>query len=139
MKPTYSIAPDKGSITCRICGAISHNKSDVHHKYCARCGVFHMELQPCDWCDEAVLPGEPVSPVTGVLFHWECGLRSVLGGLNHQLGMCSCCGGKLDPDPPDLTRRQAALAAVQHYYQTHPTNACDQEAPEEIPPPPRSK
>jgi hypothetical protein len=47
----------------------------------------------------------------GPAVHLECGMRSVIGGVNHQLGLCICCGGHLDPDPPGLTPREAARAA----------------------------
>ncbi len=46
--------------------------------------------------------------------HRECAMRAVIGGLNHQLGLCLCCGGSEPPDPPHLTRREAAKAAVLH-------------------------
>jgi hypothetical protein len=36
----------------------------------------------------------------------------MIGGLNHLLGRCTCCGGTEPPDPPEMTPRQAALAAV---------------------------
>lgn len=44
--------------------------------------------------------------------HRECSLRMSLGGANHQRGTCSCQGGPDPPDPPGLTRREAARAAV---------------------------
>ncbi len=45
-------------------------------------------------------------------FHYACHLRSIVGGLNHQRGCCTCCGGTEPPDPAGLTRREAAEAAV---------------------------
>lgn len=47
--------------------------------------------------------------------HRECALRAVVGGLNHQLGRCTCCGGTEPPDPREMTKREAALAAVAYY------------------------
>ena len=44
--------------------------------------------------------------------HAECHIRVVIGGVNHLLGNCICCGGTEPPDPPSLTKREAALAAV---------------------------
>lgn len=76
----------------------------------------------CGWCDEAiaahddglVLPllGEPER--TRIAYHYECHLRRVIGGVNHQLHLCHCegCAGVLPPDPPHMTRREAAIAAV---------------------------
>lgn len=72
----------------------------------------------CAFCDEPVLPGEALA-ATNVLAHWECGLRAVVGGVNHLRGLCSCCGGTEPPDPPGMTRREAARAAVEHYRKTH--------------------
>lgn len=76
--------------------------------------------EPCAWCEEAIevpdsgllmphidVGGERLRP-----WHAECAARSVLGGANHLRGGCSCCGGELPPDPPALTRRQAAVLAV---------------------------
>jgi hypothetical protein len=137
MKLTYKIAPDHRSITCLICGSVSHNRGDVLALYCARCAVFHRDLEPCPWCDEAVLPGEPTHAMPhmetgGAMvrhWHWECSMRAVIGGLNHQLGKCSCCGGTEPPDPPFMTPRQAALAAVEHFQHHQKLNGCEQKAP----------
>lgn len=67
----------------------------------------------CLWCDEPILPGEnsryPDHPKG---YHWQCGLRSVVGGLNHLNKLCRCCGGTLPPDPEGPTRRQAAEMAA---------------------------
>ncbi len=43
--------------------------------------------------------------------HRECFLRGVVGSVGHQLGRCSCFGGTED-DPPGMTKRAAARAAV---------------------------
>jgi hypothetical protein len=77
------------------------------------------EVNPaCIYCTEPVLPTDKRAEITNAIAHWECGLRAVLGGLNHQQGRCSCCGGTEPPDPPGMTHRQAALAAVRYYYET---------------------
>lgn len=52
--------------------------------------------------------------------HEECAMRSVIGGLNHQLGCCTCCGGTEPPDPPWLSKRSAAVAAVAYYRARRP-------------------
>lgn len=41
--PSYSIAPDGGSITCHVCGKTSYHPKDVENKYCGKCHVFHEE------------------------------------------------------------------------------------------------
>jgi hypothetical protein len=48
-------------------------------------------------------------------YHYECQLRGVIGGLNHQMGRCTCCGGTEPPDPEDMTAREAAKAAVSYF------------------------
>lgn len=77
--------------------------------------------EPCLRCGEAILEGDSglLVPVWGGAdngtwrpYHYECHLRGVIGGLYHQLGQCKCCGGTLDPDPKDITPRQAAILAV---------------------------
>jgi hypothetical protein len=68
---------------------------------------------PCMFCEEPFEEGDSGWVyASGQPTHTECGLRSVLGGVNHQLGLCSCCGGTLPPDPPGLSRREAAQAAL---------------------------
>lgn len=50
---------------------------------------------------------------TECVLHWECAARAIIGGLNHQLGVCTCCGGTEEPDPPGMTKREAAVVAFQ--------------------------
>lgn len=77
--------------------------------------------KPCGWCGE-VFTAEDDGVLMPLLKgnheweemgeHYECHLRSVIGGLNHLKGRCICCGGTEPPDPTWLTLRQAAIAAV---------------------------
>jgi hypothetical protein len=77
--------------------------------------------QTCTWCDEVIVEGDDGmlipflgadSPVRMLPYHYACNLRITIGGVNHQRGGCSCCGGSLPPDPPELTARKAAELAV---------------------------
>ena len=77
----------------------------------------------CEWCGELILPGEPVSPMlvtkmdgTRITQHHECGFRSIAGGANHILRICTCCGGTEPPDPPEMSVRDAARWALQVYH-----------------------
>lgn len=78
---------------------------------------------PCARCDEPIAADDDgvtiphVGDATVELrpYHYECQLRSVIGGLNHLRGRCICCGGSEPPDPPWLTRREAARAAVREW------------------------
>lgn len=76
----------------------------------------------CPWCEEPVLPGDQLAPwgADNQATHWECGLRSVVGGLNHLNGLCSCCGGTADPDPVGVSRREAARMAAQAWVARYP-------------------
>jgi len=38
---SYSILDNSAAILCLRCGAISYNKHDVAHAYCAQCHSFH--------------------------------------------------------------------------------------------------
>lgn len=49
--------------------------------------------------------------------HYECSMRAIVGGLNHLKGKCICCGGTEPPDPPEMSSREAAKAAVQFWEQ----------------------
>lgn len=76
--------------------------------------------EPCLHCGEPIEAGGdgvmiPHGDTGDRPWHWECNLRGIIGGLNHLNGACSCCGGTDDPDPPEMTKRQAAQAAVDYY------------------------
>lgn len=72
----------------------------------------------CMHCGELFVDGD-VGWVfcAGQAAHTECAVRSVIGGVNHQLGLCLCCGGTMDPDPPGLSVRDAARAALKLHLQ----------------------
>jgi hypothetical protein len=78
--------------------------------------------EPCLRCEEPIAPGDsgytmPYVAEGGVAeraLHRECFLRGVVGSVGHQQRRCSCYGGTLE-DPPGLTRREAAAAAVRLY------------------------
>lgn len=53
-----------------------------------------------------------------IAFHLECHLRGVLGSVGHIEGWCSCVGGDFE-DPPGLTKREAACAAVAAFERRH--------------------
>lgn len=115
-EPTYVISdgPEGESILCLQCGMRSYNKGDIEYRYCGHCNAFHEEGMLCGWCQEPIAAGDKLAPFSGpTRMHFECGLRSVVGGLNHLNGECLCCGGKLMPDPEDFTRREAARMAAQ--------------------------
>lgn len=48
----------------------------------------------------------------GYAMHIECNLRGVIGGVNHIRGTCSCCGRTDDPDPLNVSKREAARLAM---------------------------
>jgi hypothetical protein len=44
--PTYKIvrdADDRNMILCLVCGMVSYHPKDIEEKYCAQCGVFHVD------------------------------------------------------------------------------------------------
>lgn len=95
--------------------------------------------EPCSWCGEPVALGDSgvVIPHMGRTggpcdaegwggrmrpAHWACHLRSVLGGVAHQLGLCTCCGGDratAEAAAAGLTARQEALAAFHLHAALH--------------------
>lgn len=86
--------------------------------------------ETCPHCDEPVVAEYASIPhlaadgsVSDRHWHPECYMRAIVGGLNHLLGKCTCCGGIDPPDPPGMTRREAAIAAVA-YYTTHQPPEC---------------
>lgn len=66
--------------------------------------------EPCLWCKDLIQEGDQ-GLLCPLPIHQECQLRSVVGGANHIAGLCICCGGNQPPDPPGLTRHEAALLA----------------------------
>ncbi len=56
------------------------------------------------------MPGEQ-SPIKGSDMHRECGMRCIIGSVGHLKGRCSCYGG-MESDPPEMTLREAAKAAI---------------------------
>jgi hypothetical protein len=71
----------------------------------------------CDWCHEEIEGSGPEDPRRPAplcaSMHEACLIRMIYGGVNHQLGLCSCCGGELPPDDPALSLREAAVAAAE--------------------------
>lgn len=79
---------------------------------------------PCSRCNEVIEPtdcGYMVNHITQneisqKPIHEDCFMREVVGSVGHQMKKCHCYGGNED-DPPELTKRQAATAAVKLFYQ----------------------
>jgi hypothetical protein len=70
----------------------------------------------CGFCGEEVVGGQE-APVQGSALHRECHIRLVVGSVAHLTGRCSCfVPGSYEDDPPGMTLREAAWAAVQLYY-----------------------
>jgi len=74
-------------------------------------------IEFCQLCEEPLLPGDRLSPslFNGKHVHHECGFRAIIGGANHIMGRCTCCGGREPPDPPGLTAREAAREAMRAF------------------------
>jgi hypothetical protein len=74
----------------------------------------------CVWCEELIDEHDSgIVYANGPVAHRDCFLRQVIGGVNHIRGCCTCHGGTEPPDPPEMTRREAAEAAVAAFYRLH--------------------
>lgn len=83
-----------------------------------------MASEECFHCGEPIAPGDRTNPhatpgtcggsVLMRMCHWECSARAILGSVGHIRGQCTCYGGTQD-DPPGMTKREAARAAVAEY------------------------
>ncbi len=88
----------------------------------------------CDYCEEVILEsdcgfcqadcgvieldqGKLLRYETRYVWHRNCFLRTVTGSVGHQMSLCRCFGGDFE-DPPGMSRREAANAAVE-YYETN--------------------
>ena len=80
-----------------------------------------MKATYCTWCGERFTCDDPAANATGTL-HIDCLLRTLVGGLNHQCGMCPCHGGEEPADPPAMTRREAAKAAAFYFRMSTPVH-----------------
>lgn len=90
----------------------------------------------CAWCDEGFTPedsgytipymGVETSPVTTLAYHAPCWQRQLIGSAGHLLQQCSCFGGTLE-DPPGLSKREAAVAAVGVWRLLHEVGKSDPE------------
>lgn len=71
--------------------------------------------QPCHWCQDLIAEGDDgVQYDNGPYMHYECHMRQVIGSRAHVLGDCSCyVPGSSESDPPEMTKRQAAKAALE--------------------------
>lgn len=81
--------------------------------------------QRCIHCDEPIAADDqgvvmpyfpPVNGVDEVAQHRECFLRKIFGSVGHQRKTCSCYGGT-EEDPPGLSVREAAKAAMNEMFQ----------------------
>lgn len=72
-------------------------------------------MDVCIHCDEEV-DEYAHEFANGPKAHPECFVRMFAGGVNHQRGTCICQGGPNEPDEPNLTVRQAAIAAAYYLY-----------------------
>jgi hypothetical protein len=72
------------------------------------------------YCQEPVLPGENCQQPD---MHQECAMRSILGSVAHQEKRCSCfVRDSEEGDPPGMTKREAAHAAVAAWRQKEGEN-----------------
>lgn len=81
-----------------------------------------MNRTQCPHCEEEIQlsdllkRGRVQTLASGQLIHVECLARMVIGSIGHQLGRCPCFGGT-EEDPPGLTAREAAKAALRHFFE----------------------
>lgn len=78
----------------------------------------------CWWCGEAIAEGDqgqmmPQMKADGEpeigAGHRECSLRSVVGGLAHIQGRCTCHGGTEEDMDPGMSLREEAIAVWNTY------------------------
>lgn len=67
-----------------------------------------------------IMPAPDKYGTDTVAEHRECFLRGIFGSVGHQRGLCTCNGGPgtMD-DPPGMTAREAARAAVKEFERRH--------------------
>lgn len=73
----------------------------------------------CFYCQEPVLDGEESGNIANAASHRECAFRSIAGSVAHIEGRCSCFGTRDEGDPPGMSPREAARAALAAYRRVH--------------------
>jgi hypothetical protein len=89
--------------------------------------------ETCDWCVQPIADSDSGVRQMGIIldanrqmaarpmyWHRNCWLRQTVGSVGHQMRRCGCYVGMDNPgrmdDPPGLSDREAADAAVQLFY-----------------------
>lgn len=72
--------------------------------------------EECTWCGEPIREDDQGFITAGSprMFHEVCFLRQIIGSVGHIRKRCNCYG-RCEGDPPGMTLRQAARAAVSLY------------------------
>lgn len=78
----------------------------------------------CIYCDELVTVEDNADTVNTPEgprpAHVECNFRAVMGSVAHIEKRCSCfVPGSEENDPPEMTCREAAKAAVRAWHRSH--------------------
>lgn len=72
----------------------------------------------CRHCGERFAEGDMgMIDEGGTALHYECSMRLVIGSVGHQHKTCFCYGGDHE-DPPGMTKREAARAALRLFEQS---------------------
>lgn len=79
-------------------------------------------IATCVWCEEPfaeddsgyLVPHMDGGPPTEHAYHPDCWQRQITGSVAHIEHRCACYGGS-EEDPPGMTRREAATAAVEAF------------------------
>ena len=68
----------------------------------------------CTYCDEPIKLGEDGFIDSSMCpYHRECWIRSILGSVEHQMGVCGCFTGNHETkERSNMTRREAAKLAL---------------------------
>jgi len=75
--------------------------------------------QRCILCDETVVDGDiGTISSSSQIAHYECQLRSVIGSVLHQQGLCTCLGGGIEEDE-NISYRQSARQAAAYWARNH--------------------
>lgn len=77
-------------------------------------------MKECIYCGEEVLEDEQHPHYALQSIHKECGIRQAIGSVAHISHRCACdVPGSSEGDPPGLTKREAAKAAVSLYIEVN--------------------
>jgi hypothetical protein len=97
----YALSADRKAITCLKCGATSYHPGDINNRYCARCHVFHEDIERCQEFD-CIECGRHIILIAGPAGTDKCGACQVHPGWFRDPAVAALLDPENDRKPREL-------------------------------------